>query len=233
MSSSTTGGSTLAPTRRRSSRARRDSHPTTSVTSIDEPGPVQGRPVSVVAFKQAAVQLTARLTDETAWKEAAARLEAVDTWVWASAGAQLGRVENAHRALDPAVGDRTLLDAPPASPSDEEEYGLAADGTIVAQRVRIGGSGPLLHAFLHVEGDLLIHRWDAAGHPAGIELVHRAADGRLRYTVDVNAQGDCVGERYRWAGDHLDAVELLVVSQSPRAGARRVRITDRFQYGAR
>ena len=232
MSSSTIGGSTLAPTRRRSGRARRDSHSAPAVSTPDEPGPA-ARPVSVVAFKQAAVQLTERLRDDAAWQAASAQLEAVDSWVWASAGAQLGRIDGAHRGLDPAVSERTFLDVEPTAPSDEEEYGLAADGTIVAQRVRIGGSDPLFHAFLHVEGDLLIHRWDRDGRPAGIELVHRAADGRLRYTVDVNAQGDCVGERYRWSGDRLDAVEMLVVSQSARVGARRVRVTDRFVYASR
>lgn len=231
MSSSTIGGSTLAPTRRRPSRARRDPHALSAVAS-DDVAPVD-RPVSVVAFKQAAVLLTARLTDDAAWKAAAAQVDAVASWIWASAGAQLGRIDTAHHALDPAVRGRTLLDAPPSSPSDEEEYGLAADGTIVAQRVRIGGSGPLLRAFVVIDGDLLIHRWDRDGHPVGIELVHRAADGRIEYTVDVNAQGDCVGERFRWAGDHLEAVELLVVSQSARVGARRVRVTDRFVYGAR
>lgn len=200
---------------------------------VDEPGPAV-RPVSVVAFKQAAVQLTARLTDNDAWAEASAVASSVDRWIWACAGAQLGRIDAAHQAVDPIVMGRELLDAPPAAPSDEEEYGLAADGTVVAQRVWIGGSGPLLHAFLREEGgDLLIHRWDQQGRPAGIELVHRAADGRLLYTVDVNAQGECFAERYRWAGNQLQAVELLVVSQSARPQARRVRVTDRFVYGAR
>lgn len=231
MSVSTTGGSTLAPSRRRAGRSRRDSHAPSALAAVDEPGPAD-RPISVVAFKQAAVQLTARLTDNAAWEQAAAVAASVDQWVWAGAGAQLGRIDAAQVPLDPAVGARDLLDAAPAAPSDEEEYGLTADGTIVAQRAWIGGSGPLLHAFLQLEGDLLIHRWDQHGHPAGIELVHRAADGRLLYTVDVNAQGDCVGERYRWSGIGLDAVELLVVSQSARAGARRVRVTDRFDYRA-
>ena len=229
MSSTTTGGSSVT----KHPRARRAAHrPAAPRTVAGSPAGTVGL-ISVVRLKQAAVQLTARAQDAAAWASAQQVLETVDRWVWAAPGGQLGRACEAHRALDPVVVDAALLDAAPAQPTDEEQYGLSAAGNIVAQRSWIGGSGPLLHAYLRDGADLFIHRWDAAGERAGIELVCQHADGRLAYTVDVNASGECFGERYAWSGDGLQAVELVVVSSSTRPQARRVRVTDRFVYAGR
>lgn len=186
--------------------------------------------ISAVRLKQAAVQLTQRVDDTSAWAAAEAIAGTVERWVWAPAGAQLGRIQRPHRGLDPIVADHALLDSAPESPRDEDEYGLDGDGQVVVQRSWIGGSGPLRYAYLRDGTDLLIHRWDAAGEPAGIELVRQDSGGRLLYTVDINASGECFAERYAWTGETLDAVELLVVSSSERPQARRVRVTDRFVY---
>lgn len=186
--------------------------------------------ISAVRLKQAAVQLTERADDASAWDAAEAVEGTVERWVWAPAGAQLGRIERPHRGLDPIVADHALLDSAPETPRDEDEYGLDGDGQVVAQRSWIGGSGPLRYAYLRDGDDLLIHRWAACGERRGIELVHQDAAGRLLYTVDINASGECFAERYAWAGEQLDAVELLVVSCSERPQARRVRVTDRFVY---
>lgn len=188
--------------------------------------------ISVVRLKQAAVRLTERSCDAAAWDAADAVAETVDRWVWAPSGAQLGRIDRPHRGLDPIVADHPLLDSAPEAPWDEDEYGLDGDGQVVAQRSWIGGSGPLRYAYLRSGDDLLIHRWAACGEPAGIELVHQDGDGRLLYTVDINASGECFAERYAWTGEQLGAVELLVVSCSDRPQARRVRVTDRFVYAA-
>lgn len=228
MSTRTIGGSAVSqrPPQRRHNR-RLTAHPPTGRSTA------HGSVISVVRLKQAAVQLTQRSSDAGAWAAAEGVLTGVDRWVWAAAGSQLGRIGGAHRRLDPVVSESSLLDAPPAAPRDEEEYGLTADGTVVAQRTWIGGSGPLLHAYLREGGDLLIHRWDEAGERAGIELVRQDDQGRLLYTVDVNAAGECFGERYAWDGDVLQAVELVTVSSSSRPQARRVRVTDRFIYNGR
>ncbi len=228
--SSATGGTALSQ-RIPSRRTRRHAAPTSPRTaSTSKRVPATASLISVVRLKQAAVQLTQRSGDAGAWAAAREVTEGVDRWVWAEAGAQLGRVGTAHRGVDPVVGDLNLLDQAPAAPRDEEEYGLAADGQVVAQRSWIGGSGPLLHAYVREGGDLLIHRWDESGNQAGIELVRQNEHGRVLYTVDVNADGECFGERYAWAGDTLQAVELIVVSSSSRPQARRVRVTDRFVY---
>ncbi|MBJ7471699.1 MAG: hypothetical protein JHD16_10380 [Solirubrobacteraceae bacterium] len=230
MSSTTTGGSSVT-TR---PRTRRAGHvPAAPARTAPESSARSAGPISVVRLKQAAVQLTGRSQDDAAWATAEQVLETVDRWVWAAPGGQLGRAGEAHRALDPVVADAALLDAPPAQPTDEEQYGLSAAGKIVAQRSWIGGSGPLLHAYVRDGAELFIHRWDAAGKRAGIELVCEHADGRLAYTVDVNASGECFGERYSWSGEGLQAVELVVVSSSARPQARRVRVTDRFVYAGR
>lgn len=189
--------------------------------------------ISVVRLKQAAVQLSARVADAQAWAAAEEAMTGVDRWIWAQAGAQLGRFGAEHRSLDPLTDGPQLLDEAPTAPTDEEQYGLNADGEVVAQRSWTGGDQPVVHAYLREGVDLLIHRWDPRGERAGIELVRPSADGRLLYTVDVNAAGECFAERYAWDGQRLQAVELLVVSSSARPQARRVRVTDRFVYDGR
>ena len=233
MSSSITGGPLTAP--RPTARRSRLTAPSAPKQRA-EPDPARserGSLISVVRLKQAAVRLTERAGDDAAWDAAEAVTNSVDRWVWAAAGAQLGRISRSHRGLDPVVAEHALLDESPESPRDEEQYGLDGDGQVVAQRSWIGGSGSLRYAYLRQGSELLIHRWDAAGERAGIELVHLAPDGRLLYTVDINADGECFAERYAWDGKTLQAVELLVVTSSDRPQARRVRVTDRFVYGER
>lgn len=204
---------------------------TQSRPSAQTPAATAMVPVSnAVAIKQASVRLTALLSDEQAWEAAGRIAGGATTWAWANAGAQLGRIGEAQREVDPASTCAELLAAAPSAPQDEEEYGFDASGAVLAHREWTGGEGPRTYAYDRSGEDVLVFRWDLAGERAGIELLSYRPDGRLAHAVDVNAASECFAERYAWRGDHLDAVELLAVSISSRPQARRVRVTDRFVY---
>lgn len=204
-----------------------------SVTSSTAGGPA-AHLSNAVSIKQASVRLTDLLADEVAWASAAAIADTATHWSWTAAGAQLGRIGAAHREHDPVSPPPQHLDKAPRRPRDEEEYGFDAAGVVIAHREWIAGDGPRAYAYERGEAaDDLVFRWDAAGRPAGIELLSHLPGGRLAHTVDINMAGECFAERYAWRGTTLEVVELLAVSISRRPQARRVRVTDRFVYAGR
>jgi hypothetical protein len=195
----------------------------------------KSRPVVSTAstIKQAAVRVTAVLRDDVAWERAEAATALVDRWIWTAPGAQLGRLQPGHRDRDPGSQPVELLDAQPDVLQDEEQYGLAADGTVLVHREWVAGLGPRVYSYDRTGPDVIVFRWGLDGNRCGVELLRALPGGRLAHAVDVNADGECFAERYDWDEDALRAVELLAVSSSARLQARRVRVTDRVVYEGR
>jgi hypothetical protein len=188
---------------------------------------------TAATIKQAAVRVTRVLHDDAAWERAEAATAQVDRWIWTGAGAQLGRIAPGHRDRDPGSAPVEVLDHQPSAIEDEEQYGLAADGTVLVHREWVAGHGPRIYSYDRSGPEVFAFRWGLDGARCGVELLRALPDGRLAHAVDVNADGECFAERYDWDGDALRAVELLAVSSSARLQARRVRVTDRVVYAGR
>jgi len=145
---------------------------------------------------------------------------AVVQWQWATEASHLHRPEPLFRERYGLRAPR-LLDGPPPSPSDEQQYGLDACGDIVVAREYVGPRS--FREELRVRrGDTVVgFRWMETGEPAEVNLARFAAGtGQLQSYVTVWPQiapaqdvphGSML-ERYEWDGDRVSTIhtEMLL-----------------------
>jgi hypothetical protein len=130
---------------------------------------------------------------------------AVVQWRWAREGSDLQRPQPLHRERYGQPAPR-LLEAAPASPRDEQQYGFDAGGEIVVAR-EYGGSGSFREELRVRRGETVEgYRWSQSGEPSEVNIA-RYADGKIRSYVTVRAEGHADSlrgwstERYVYDGD--------------------------------
>lgn len=130
---------------------------------------------------------------------------AVIQWRWARASSDLQRVQPLYRERYDRPAPK-LLEAAPAVPEDEEEYGFDAAGDIVVARVWAGPERFQEELRIRCDDTVVGYRWADTGEPDEVNVA-RFADGRLRSYVAVWPAADKDSlhgwsvERYEYEGD--------------------------------
>lgn len=137
--------------------------------------------------------------------------ELVVQWRWAREGSDLQRPEplyhQRHRLPAPM-----LLAQAPATPQDEQHYGIDSDGNIVVAR-EYTAPGSFREELRVRRGDTVVgYRWSENGEPLEVNIA-RLADGKLRSYVTVwpegrpdSLRGSSI-ERYAYDGDLVSEIQ--------------------------